>query len=165
MEKMEEKDKSKQQHPKVLGIQWNEESDQFCVYCKFPESTLITKRFVTSSIAAIYDPMGWLVPLLHPAKVFLQQLWRKQYEWDTKLTAEDEAEWRSIVNNMNKFEKNIPRFLAPKNSKVTLVTFADASISAMSACRYIHHQDAMNLLMAKTKLPSIRGKNTIPKLE
>ncbi|KHJ79315.1 hypothetical protein OESDEN_21040, partial [Oesophagostomum dentatum] len=52
----------------VLGIQWNEEIDQFSVHCKFPESTPITKRFVTSSIAAIYDPMGWLVPLLHPAK-------------------------------------------------------------------------------------------------
>ncbi|KHJ87041.1 Pao retrotransposon peptidase [Oesophagostomum dentatum] len=158
MEKMEKKDKSKQQQPKVLAIKWNEKSDQFRVHCKFPESTLITKRFVTSSTTAIYDPMGWLVPLLHPPK-------RKQYEWDTKLTAEDEAVWRAIVNNMNKFERNIPRFLAPKKSKVTLITFADTSISTMSACTYIHHQDAMNLLMAKTKLPSIRGKSRIPKVE
>ncbi|KAJ1357793.1 hypothetical protein KIN20_016025 [Parelaphostrongylus tenuis] len=41
-----------------------------------PTSQPITKRTVASTLASVYDPMGFLLPLLHQAKVFLRSLWK-----------------------------------------------------------------------------------------
>ena len=113
-----ERQKRKKQCPKVLGIYWDERRDQIRVYCDLSDSPQVTKRTVTSSIAAIYDPMRWLVPLLHRLKVFLQRLWKAQYDWDTELPTQDAEEWQKIVKSLNNFEKYIPRFLIPKKGKL-----------------------------------------------
>ncbi|KAK5984832.1 hypothetical protein GCK32_001909, partial [Trichostrongylus colubriformis] len=52
------------------------------------EFPTINKRTITSAIATVYDPMGWYIPLLHRAKVFLQSLWKDPYEWDAGLPKE-----------------------------------------------------------------------------
>ncbi|KIH56787.1 hypothetical protein ANCDUO_13030 [Ancylostoma duodenale] len=59
----------------------------------------------------------------------------------------------------------MPRFLAPKFSTVMLITFADASSEAMASCVYLRSDNAVNLLMAKRKLPPLDSKVTVPKLE
>ncbi|KAK6728556.1 hypothetical protein RB195_005911 [Necator americanus] len=46
-----------------------------------------------------------------------------------------------------------------------LITFAEASSGAMAACVYLRSDDAVNLLMAKGKLPPLDSKVTVPKLE
>ncbi|KIH54673.1 hypothetical protein ANCDUO_15178 [Ancylostoma duodenale] len=74
MEEIKESDKSTQQCPKVLGIVWDASGDMIQLSCNIPIHPKVTKRVVMSTIAAIYDPLGWLVPLLHQAKIFLQDL-------------------------------------------------------------------------------------------
>ncbi|KAK6764839.1 hypothetical protein RB195_024964 [Necator americanus] len=46
-----------------------------------------------------------------------------------------------------------------------LITFPDASSEAMAACVYLRSDNAVNLLMAKGKLPPLDSKVTVPKLE
>ncbi|CAJ0588306.1 unnamed protein product [Cylicocyclus nassatus] len=46
-----------------------------------------------------------------------------------------------------------------------LVVFTDASQYAIAACAYLTSQEESNIIMAKSKLPSIKTSMTIPKLE
>ena len=54
--------------------------------------------------------MGWYVPLLLQAKIFLQDLWREQHDWDTELPAQKKEKWLEIVSNINGFHKELPRY-------------------------------------------------------
>ncbi|XP_073820218.1 uncharacterized protein [Musca autumnalis] len=61
---------------KTLGIRWNASTDCFYfVMEKIRERSSYTKRQVLSIIAKIFDPLGWLSPVVITAKIFMQQLW------------------------------------------------------------------------------------------
>ncbi|KAK6761278.1 hypothetical protein RB195_022367 [Necator americanus] len=109
--------------------------------------------------------MGWMLPFLHRAKLFLQSLWKAQLEWDDRLPEPQQIEWEKICAEINGFKKSMPRFLARKFSTAMLITFADASSDAMAACVYLRSDNAVNLLMAKGRLPPLDSKVTVPKLE
>ncbi|KAL6738119.1 hypothetical protein Aduo_011702 [Ancylostoma duodenale] len=141
-------DKSAEVTPKVLGIKWDSTHDEIQVSCVIPAQEQVTKGKIASSVASIYDPMGWMLPLSHRAKLFLQSLWKAQFEWDDRLPEPQQIEWEKICADMNGFRKSMPRFLAPKFSRVMLITFADASSEAMAACVYLRSNNAVNLLMA-----------------
>ncbi|KAL6734956.1 hypothetical protein Aduo_005442 [Ancylostoma duodenale] len=72
---------------KVLGIEWNATGDCLSMHCTLPLTGQVTKRIVARQIAAVYDPLGWLVPLLTQAKHFQQTLWKHKFEWDKILPA------------------------------------------------------------------------------
>ncbi|XGW04839.1 hypothetical protein V3C99_015760, partial [Haemonchus contortus] len=59
---------SAKKEQKVLGITWNSNNDIVSISCTLPNATNITERKVAQHIASIYDPLGWLVPLLIPLK-------------------------------------------------------------------------------------------------
>ena len=44
-----------------------------------------TKRKVLSIISAIFDPLGLLGPVIITTKIFMQQLWKKKFDWDDPL--------------------------------------------------------------------------------
>uniref|UniRef100_A0A7I4YTA2 DUF1758 domain-containing protein n=1 Tax=Haemonchus contortus TaxID=6289 RepID=A0A7I4YTA2_HAECO len=159
------KDRAIETHPKVLGLLWDTNSDTILASCHFPGTQTRTKRTITSVIASIYDPLGWILPLLHKAKVFLRELWKDQYAWGQNLPTHKENEWDNIIEEAGGFEKRIPRYCAPKEAEVILVTFADASLASMAACTYLCYDATSFLVMAKSKLPSLQVKYTIPKLE
>ncbi|VDP50401.1 unnamed protein product, partial [Heligmosomoides polygyrus] len=63
---------------KVLGIQWNAEGDTLSLKCVEKQSVKVSKRTVLSQINGYcFDPLGLLTPLLIPAKIFLQDLHKK----------------------------------------------------------------------------------------
>ncbi|XP_012543125.1 uncharacterized protein LOC105840666 [Monomorium pharaonis] len=64
----------------VLGITWNPTRDsfQFSIALAIPT----TKRAVLSTIAKLFDPLGWVTPVTLAAEVFMQQLWRLKLQWD-----------------------------------------------------------------------------------
>ncbi|KAK5976219.1 Pao retrotransposon peptidase [Trichostrongylus colubriformis] len=153
---VEQKDRAIETHPKVLGLFWEVNNDTILASCHFPDTPYVTKRTITSAIASIYDPLGWILPLLHKAKVFLRKLWKEQYTWDQELPTDKVNEWVNITGAVEGFEKQIPRYLAPKEAEIILVTFADASSSSMAACTYLCHGTMSSLVMAKAKLPSLQ---------
>ena len=74
---------------KVLGVNWDPESDQF--YFDFSKThdygkkLQITKRFVLRLLAKLFDPMGILSPFVIRLKILFQQLCLEKVEWDEEL--------------------------------------------------------------------------------
>ena len=42
----------------------------------------LTKRNVLRKIATIFDPPGFVGPFVVKAKILLQELWSRGYDWD-----------------------------------------------------------------------------------
>ena len=60
---------------KVLGIDWNTESDSLCPTTSIDLSEHhLTKRMLVSDIARVYDVLGWYSPTKIKLKPLLQQL-------------------------------------------------------------------------------------------
>ncbi|EYC46156.1 hypothetical protein Y032_0406g904 [Ancylostoma ceylanicum] len=150
---------------KVLGIQWRTDEDKLVIQCVAQPSAKITKRTVLHTNASVFDPLGWLTPLMLRNKCFFQSLWIKSYDWDEILTEEDQEQWKKLCDSINNFRMEMPRGVANKRGVHQLITFSDASTSAMAACLYVKQGNHQELLVAKSKLPSIKGVHTIPKLE
>ncbi|XP_046968281.1 uncharacterized protein LOC124535923 [Vanessa cardui] len=81
---------------KVLGICWNKNTDNFEYLHHVPEADMpITKRNVLSDIARLYDPLGWIAPVIITAKIYMQKLWKSGLAWDDNLTPDLLKEWYS----------------------------------------------------------------------
>src|SRR5207237_8558496 len=71
---------------KMLGISWDYVGDFF--FFKIPDipaRTVVTKRTLSSDIARIFDPLGWLGPFIIVAKLILQKLWSLKLSWDKEV--------------------------------------------------------------------------------
>lgn len=158
---------------KVLGLSWNPNTDVFNIYLP-PSSydTLLTKRNVLSSIAQLYDPLGYIGPVVIVAKIFMQTIWLNKLEWDDVLNNELAAEWTNFVSNIHHLEAlKIPRYLFTSQNivKVQILGFSDASIRAYGACVYLRtlygdNQVSCNLICSKSRVTPIK-QISLPRLE
>ena len=74
---------------KSLGIHWYTHQDILQVSIPdVAEINALTKRKLVSSIAQIYDIMGWFVPVIPYAKILLQQMWESNTDWDEAVPAQ-----------------------------------------------------------------------------
>ncbi|VDM52242.1 unnamed protein product [Angiostrongylus costaricensis] len=165
MERIPSVDKADSKLPKVLGIPWNIKVDCLQITCMTRTNQRITKRTMASTLASVYEPMSFLKPLLHKAKVFLRSPWKDKYNWDHILPDSCKDEWITICTKKQGFTKPLPRCLGTKNAKYILVTFADASVEALTTCIYLRCKNATNLLMAKSKLSLLKSASTVRRME
>ncbi|XP_069961563.1 uncharacterized protein [Bactrocera oleae] len=71
---------------KTLGIRWNAKKDAFFfVINPIHDKTSFTKREELSIIAKLFDPAGWLSPVVVTAKIIMQQIWLDKSDWDESL--------------------------------------------------------------------------------
>ncbi|XP_055910886.1 uncharacterized protein LOC129945251 [Eupeodes corollae] len=156
---------------KMLGIKWKATLDTFSFSVQsVPQSNPITKRSVLSVIAKLYDPIGWLAPIVITAKILMQQIWKDKTEWDSGLFPDTEQRWKVFVASLPEIAKiRIPRWVEYTPQAVSqLHGFCDASEKAYAACIYlrVQHRDKVtsHLLWAKSKVSPV---NTIslPRLE
>ncbi|GFR29686.1 reverse transcriptase domain-containing protein [Trichonephila clavata] len=70
---------------KTLGISWKPLQDSFVFKVSILSKSSFTKREVLSVIARLYDPLGFLGPVLTRAKILLQRLWQQKLDWDDVL--------------------------------------------------------------------------------
>ncbi|KHJ87517.1 hypothetical protein OESDEN_12708 [Oesophagostomum dentatum] len=114
MDLIPKKDKAQTSTPKVLGIQWKTTEDNLVIKCTPAMAEPITKRTVLQTNAAIYDPLGLLLPFLVKSKSFFQSLWKKSYYWDEILSDKDSEQCRKLSNSIGGFQKETPRRIAEK---------------------------------------------------
>jgi hypothetical protein len=158
---------------KVLGINWNPHSDLFEFRnTEISNNTVITKRYILSYIASMYDPCGWIAPVIFTAKVILQELWLLKIGWDERIPEDLENRWKSFASQLNILSHiKIPRLVIPTNTRqYELHGFSDASKMGYAACVYLRVIDdsgsiTLHLLLGKTKVAPLKQKLTIPKME
>ena len=99
-----------------------------------------TKRMMMSLLASQYDPLGLTSCFLAKYKIFLAQLFKKSYEWDTQLDQGDQAiALKLVVEMIHASNSNISfnRANRPKEYKISkLVCFVDASTVALQVSLY-----------------------------
>lgn len=156
----------------ILGLMWQPNSDTFTFKIdeQWSRNKPVTKRSVSSAVAKIYDPSGYLAPLVITAKSFLQQLWKLSLQWDEPIDTNLNDKWRSFYEELSAINGiAIPRWIqTTKGRELELIGFSDASELGYCAVVYVKcssgNQTWCNLLTAKTKIAPIKTL-TIPRLE
>ncbi|XP_008179923.1 uncharacterized protein LOC103308408 [Acyrthosiphon pisum] len=154
----------------ILGMKWNPDVDTFN-YNVSSVKFVSSKRSMLSVIARIYDPLGFLSPVIFHAKHQLQCVWRSGVSWDDRLPLELEHSWMSFVNELHYLSTiQVPRFVGTsEGSQYELCGFSDASIKGYAAVVYLrvsdrHRRVSMFLLGSKTKLAPTKAMS-IPRLK
>lgn len=158
---------------KILGITYDSHNDEFSYRLKSMRGGRVTRASVLSEIASIYDPIGWIGPVVLTAKLFMKQLWltRNQFSWNDVLPEIDENQWdniRSTIEAVNDIK--IARHCFAKNFKtIELHGFCDASESAYGAVIYALTTDEqdevqISILCAKSRVAP-KSQKTLARLE
>ncbi|GFV79170.1 integrase catalytic domain-containing protein [Trichonephila clavipes] len=123
---------------KILGIIWNSKEDTFRINISPPNEVRPTKRQLLSTIAKIYDPLGFLSPTTIQLKILMQDIWKENISWDDPVTDCIFESWTQFKNQMKHLaEIQIPRYLAEDaTAKRVLIGFCDASHRAYAAVFY-----------------------------
>ena len=87
---------------------------------------------VLSYITSIYDPIGWLGPIVLTAKLFMKKLWSRQLSWKSLLPDDLCKEWKV-------FEKSLD----------FINGFCDASMSAYGMVLYLRSTDIHGNVICK----------------
>ena len=154
---------------KILGLGWDPKTDCFFYTIKQP-SIIYTKRAILSSVARIFDPLGFLTPITLQLKSFIQELWKLGLDWDTVIPANLQESWRESVEQLPQISQiRIPRFIKSSGTySYQAIGFADASSKAYCAAIYIRLETSsavsVFLLTAKSKLAPVKTLS-IPRLE
>ncbi|XP_055615027.1 uncharacterized protein LOC129761333 [Toxorhynchites rutilus septentrionalis] len=146
---------------KTLGLKWQTTTDEFLFDVpKWNDTALITKRIALSDAAKLFDPLGLVGPVIVQAKIYLQDLWRSQKQWDEPLDNELQQRWLEFRKNLDALRNlSVPRWVVPvaKPVSIEMHGFCDASEKAYGACIYLRvlAEDGsvyVNLLTAKSKI-------------
>lgn len=154
----------------VLGLKWLPELDAFS-YVVTVDKQNSTKRSVLSAIARIYDPMGWLTPVVFWAKSLMQYLWTLGLKWDDPIPPDVAQKWNQFTNELPELKKVlVPRHLEISNSNANyqLHGFSDSSELGFSSCVYLrverNSEVSVFLLIGKSKVAPLK-KVSLPRLE
>ena len=125
----------------ALGIQWDEQSDTFHFKIVVKDRPP-TRRGILSVVSSIDDPLGFIAPLILPAKAILRDLCRKGLDWDDRIPHEDLVCWQDWLKEVPKLEQfAVEHCLKPKNFgrivSSQLHNFSDASGEGYGAASYL----------------------------
>lgn len=156
----------------VLGLRWVPEGDTF-VYKIDPKSSKEnwTKREILSEIGKLYDPNGYISPVVITAKIIMQKIWMEKIDWDDQASPTIQVQWTNFLRDLMDLNKiSIPRWLGMKGIwHSELHTFSDASEAAYAAVVYVKTTTVdgnvfIRLVQSKTKVAPLK-KLTVPRLE
>ncbi|XP_058448790.1 uncharacterized protein LOC131428764 [Malaya genurostris] len=165
---------------KTLGLTWMLVTDTLKFQFTVPAletGKALTKRYILSTIATLFDPLGLLGAAITSAKIFMQQLWALRDEsnsrvgWDQPLPSTVGESWIRYHEQLPVFNQlRIDRcVIIPEAVKIVIHCFSDASEKAYGACLYLQSQNAegkfkVRLLSSKSKVAPLKCQ-TIPRLE
>lgn len=122
-------------------------------------------------MSKLFDPIGLVAPIVIRAKIFIQELWRLQLNWDETIPQEHCTSWNNFRVDIQQLRKlHIPRWVMQNDAtNVQLHVFCDASENAYGACLYVRCSDSngsvkSELLTARSRVAPVKNL-TIPRLE
>lgn len=159
---------------KVLGLKWNISNDTFYFDGHQIDDPLVTRRKMISILPSIYDPLGFIGPMILPGKLLFQDATRLKLSWDEHVPCDITQKWSRWLNNINNLsDLQIPRCFKPRqfdsNTCIEVHHFADASLVAYGACSFIRCINRIGeihtqLIMSKSRVAPIKQR-TVPRLE
>ena len=92
-----------------LGVLWNVAKDVF-QFEVFKPGKPATKRRILSAISSLYDPMGFVCPVVLEAKKIMQRLWKLQLAWDDPVPECELIHWERWKSELSPLTQvQIPR--------------------------------------------------------
>lgn len=158
---------------KILGVSWQPSLDVFQFHVVLDSDIPATKRRILSTIAKLFDPLGWVTPVTVTTKMFMQRLWRLKIPWDDGMPSELMLQWkRTIYSNLSALNGlRCPRWTGQSSdtAQCELHGFADASTSAYAAVVYLKivsysNQVTITLLAGKSRVAPLTPLS-VPRLE
>ena len=157
----------------TLGLRWYTDTDSLGYREDIPTGRS-TRRGILSTVASLYDPLGFLSPFILKGRLVLQEMCRDNLSWDDplpdKLSALWEA-WKLALRNVG--EIRIPRCFTSSTlgelSRVELHHFSDASTFGYGQCSYLRLVDSKGIIkcslaLAKSRVAPLKTV-TVPRLE
>lgn len=126
---------------RALGVQWRTEDDTFAYSIKLQDKPM-TRRGILSVVNSIYDPLGFLVLVVLPAKLLLRDLCKEKQGWDEEISGKQADQWcRWLEDLAHLSDFSIKRCVKPvgfgRTVEARLHHFADASENAYGTASYI----------------------------
>ena len=123
--------------PKKRGIHESDNLKEDDIPSQLP--VILTKRIILSKVNSIYDPIGLISPFPVQAKMLLNNLWKRNLQWDEEINEHDRGCAASFFVDVFDIEKiSFQRCYKPGGAvgNPMLITFSDASSDAFGACAY-----------------------------
>ena len=158
---------------RALGVGWCFESDAFKFRIVMQDRPL-TRRGILSMVSSVYDPLGFLAPLLLVGKGLLQDLCRGKVAWDDPIPENVRSRWLKWRDELHHLEDfSVRRCFKPEGFGTVMSTqfhhFSDASTIGYGQCSYIRLVDDKgqvhcSLITGKARVAPLKMV-TIPRLE
>lgn len=156
----------------VLGLCWDLSKDTFFYKLREPEAeaTIWTKRKILSRIGKLYDPSGFLGPVIIRGKMIIQDLWKSNTDWDEEVKGEIKSNWGDFYHDLKNIHLiSINRWIGTgKNLEIQIHGFCDASEKGYGAVVYSRVRDQSayrsEIIISKSRVAPLKT-TTIPRLE
>ncbi|XP_043466289.1 uncharacterized protein LOC122501089 [Leptopilina heterotoma] len=156
----------------ALGISWDPISDEFRFKpLDITRTDTPTKRSILATVARLFDPVGWLAPIIIVAKVLMQDLWRNQLDWDDHLPATLTQRWLAFIDHLPLLSMiRCPRWIGTQpDDLIELHGFGDASAIAYAAVVFLRIRKSngtflSRIVASKTRVAPVKT-ISIPRLE
>ena len=178
-ENVRERDLASLSSHNTLGLSWNLDEDTLSL-----KYTLIdrpfTKRGVLSSIGLIYDPLGFIAPIVLAGRILQREILEdvknqdENSDWDTPLPERWHQRWLSWWEDLpGGLNIRVPRCHHPRNfgqvASSELHVFCDASSNAIGLVIYLKQTNvegeiATSFIFGSSKVAP-RAATSIPRLE
>lgn len=158
---------------RALGVQWCTDDDSFTYKIQLQDKPK-TRRGILSVVNSIYDPLGFLAPVVLPAKLLLRDLCKEKLGWDEEISGwkvDQWCKWLEELTHLSDF--SIHRCVKPLDfgqiSEARLHHFSDASENAYGVVSYlvsVNHQGRIHcaFVFGKARVGPLK-QITIPRLE
>ena len=157
---------------RTLGVQWDVDKDVFLFTVREPNQPP-TKRGILSAVSSLYDPMGFVCPVVLEAKKILQKLWKLKLGWDDEIPEDLQCHWNKWRIDLPALSQvQLPRcHLADQTEvlDVSLHLFSDASEDGYGMCSYLRFLHASGAIRCSFLIGRSRSSPerpiSIPRLE
>ncbi|XP_017466485.1 PREDICTED: uncharacterized protein LOC108359241 [Rhagoletis zephyria] len=157
----------------ALGLIWNTKRDYLTFAVNLNEPIpLLSKRAYLSDSSVLFDPIVLLSPCTIKSKIWFQDLWRSNVDWDDPVPMPIAREWCHHREQLKLFsDLKLKRWtgIGAKGAYTQLHLFADASERAYAAVIYARTiqpcgEITVALASSKTKVAPLKV-TTLPRLE